>query len=71
MQDFKLPYDAKYTDPSKVSLDAAVETWKIVNAGRAITVEEYDTIRTPSRTTDAYLDCAFVENALFYSDPLL
>ena len=25
--------------------------------------------RTPSRTTDANLDCAFVENALFYIDP--
>ena len=27
--------------------------------------------RTPSRTTDASLDCAFVENALFYNDPWL
>ena len=25
--------------------------------------------RTSSRTTDATLDCAFVENALFYTDP--
>ena len=25
--------------------------------------------RTPSRTTDANLDCAFAENALFYIDP--
>ena len=25
--------------------------------------------RTPSTTTDANLDCAFVENALFYTDP--
>ena len=27
--------------------------------------------RTPSTTTDANLDCAFVENALFYTDPWL
>ena len=27
--------------------------------------------RTPSRTTDKNLDCAFVENALFYTDPWL
>ena len=44
VQDFVLRYDAKYTDPSKVSLEAAVERWKIVNPGRAITVEEYDTM---------------------------
>ena len=25
--------------------------------------------RTPSRPSDANLDCAFVENALFYTDP--
>ena len=25
--------------------------------------------KTPSTTTDANLDCAFVENALFYTDP--
>ena len=52
MQDFELPYDAKYTDPSKVSLEAAVERWKIVNAGRAITVEEYDTITDELKSKD-------------------
>ena len=26
--------------------------------------------RTPSKTTDANLDCAFVENALYFTDPL-
>ena len=25
--------------------------------------------RTPSKTADANLDCAFVENSLFYIDP--
>ena len=28
-----------------------------------------DGVRASLRTTDANLDCAFVENALFYTDP--
>ena len=52
VQDFELRYDAKYTDPSKVSLEAAVERWKIMHAGQVITVEEYDRIANELRSKD-------------------
>ena len=42
---FELRYAAQYPDPPKVSIDSAIERWKIINPDKAITLEDYDKIR--------------------------
>ena len=43
-QDFELRYAAAYPDPPKVSLDTAIQRWKITHESKNPTVEEYDSI---------------------------
>ena len=54
---FVLRYNALYPDPPKVSMDAALSRWKIVNATADIpdpkpTVAQYDTVRDEWRSKD-------------------
>ena len=44
LQDFELRYAASYPDPPKVSLDAAIQRWKITNGDKNPSVDEYDAI---------------------------
>ena len=48
IQSFTLRYDAKYPDPPKVSLDAAISRWKLINDDKKPTVDDYDNIRDES-----------------------
>lgn len=51
-QCFELRYDAQYPDPPKVSLDAAIERWKLANDDAKPSLENYDTIRDEWRSRD-------------------
>lgn len=44
IQDFELRYDATNPDPPKVSLDSALERWKLAHEYKKPTLEEYDEI---------------------------
>ena len=44
VQDFVLRYDAKFPDPPKVSLDSAIERWKLLNEDKKPNLDEYDAI---------------------------
>ena len=48
VQRFELRYDAQYPDPPKVSMDAAIERWKLGTNDplKLPTVDEYDKIRS-------------------------
>ena len=43
-QDYELRYAAMYPDPPKVSLDSAIQRWKLGNNNRNPTMTEYDDI---------------------------
>ena len=50
IQTFELRYHAQYPDPQKVSLDSAVERWKVANTTESNpqpkpTLDQYDKIR--------------------------
>ena len=47
VQMYELRYDAQYPDPPKVSIDAAIERWKLTqqNAEARPTIDQYDEIR--------------------------
>ncbi len=47
IQLYELRYDAQYPDPPKVSLDAAIERWKLTAEAKdtKIDLEQYDAIR--------------------------
>jgi hypothetical protein len=47
IQQYELRYDAQYPHPSKVSLDAAIERWKLTTEAKDVKIdlEQYDTIR--------------------------
>ena len=44
VEDFELRYDANFPDPPKVSLDSAVERWKMINVDKKPSLEEFDSI---------------------------
>ena len=44
VEDFELRYDANFPDPPKVSLDSAIERWKMVNVDKKPTLDEFDSI---------------------------
>ena len=50
IQRFELRYDAQYPDPPKVSLDAAIEDWKLEHDDAKPFVDEYDNIRAEWRS---------------------
>ena len=52
IQSFTLRYDAQYADPPKVSLDAAISRWKLINDDKKPTVDDYDNIRDEWRSKD-------------------
>ena len=73
-QVFELRYDAQYPDPPKVSMDAAIQRWKVQNASDETpeprpTLEQYDVIREHWRSKDkvAKMLGMFSSNRL-YSD---
>ena len=43
-QDFELRYSATYPDPPKVSLESAIQRWKLTNDSKSPSVNEYDSI---------------------------
>ena len=43
-QDYELRYAAMYPDPPKVSLDSALQRWKLGNNNRNPTMDQYDHI---------------------------
>ena len=44
VQDFELRYDAKFPDPPKVSLDSAMERWKLLHEDKKPSLTDYDSI---------------------------
>lgn len=44
VQDFELRYEASYPDPPKVSLDTALERWRLTHEDQKPTLEQYDNI---------------------------
>ena len=51
VQDFVLRYEAKFPDPPKASLDAAIERWKLLNRKKP-SLKEYDLIVEEWRNRD-------------------
>ena len=41
VQDFEMRYDAKFPDPSKVSLGSPIERWKLLNEDKKPSLVEY------------------------------
>ena len=52
VQDFKLYYAANYPDPPKVSMDAAIQRWKIENGNAEPNVNQFDVIKEAWQTKD-------------------
>ena len=57
IQTFELRYDAQYPDPPKVSMDAAIERWKVANTSTQTPqpkpdLTQYDNIRDEWRARD-------------------
>ena len=52
VQDFELRYDAKYPDPSKVSLEAALERWKFLHKDQKPGLDDYDKIVEELKSKD-------------------
>ena len=71
-QTFELRYDAQYPDPPKVSMDAAIERWKVENAttentSPKPTLSQYDGVKDQWRSRDrvAKLLGMFSSNRLY------
>ena len=52
IQSFYLRYEAQYPDPPKVSIDAAIERWKLANDTAKPMLEQYDSLRNEWRSKD-------------------
>ena len=52
LQDFALRYDANFPDPPKVSMDTALERWKLGNPDKKPSLDEYDSIREEWQSRD-------------------
>lgn len=52
IQTFQLRYDASYPDPPKVSMDSAMERWKIMNDDKKPTINDYDDIKAEWQAKD-------------------
>lgn len=74
---FQLRYDAKYPDPPKVSLDAAIARWKVEktteqNPNPTPNLQEYDAIRDVWRKKDRVAKfLGFHSSTRFYEDWLI
>ena len=51
-QDYVLWYAASYPDPPKVSMDAAIQRWKLENGDVVPNVKQFDTIKAAWQTRD-------------------
>ena len=52
VEDFELRYDANYPDPPKVSLETAVQRWKLVNEDKKPSIDDLDEIIEQWRSRD-------------------
>ena len=52
VQDFELRYDAKFPDPPMVSLDSAMERWKLLNGEKKPSLADYDSIVNEWKSRD-------------------
>ena len=52
VQDFELRYNAKYPDPSKVSLEAAIQRWQFLNPDQKPGLADYDKIVEDLKSKD-------------------
>ena len=52
VQDFELRYNAKYPDPSKVSLETAIQRWQFLNADKKPDLGDYDRIVEDLKSKD-------------------
>ena len=71
-QMFELRYDAQFPDPPKVSLDAAIQRWKVENTVQGQqapipTLEQYDNLVSSWRSRDKVAKCLglFSSNRLY------
>ena len=74
IQTFELRYHAQYPDPPKVSLDSAVERWKVANTTESNpqpepTLDQYDKIRDEWQAKDKVAKfLGMFSSRRFYSD---
>ena len=52
VKDYVRWYDANYPDPPKVSMDSAIQRWKLENANAEPTVAQFDVIKAAWQTKD-------------------
>ena len=52
VQMFDLRYKANFPDPLKISMDAAIERWKLVNEDAKPTLQQYDSIKAKWQSKD-------------------
>ena len=52
IQMFELRYNANYPDPPRMSMDSALERWKMANDNKAPTLDEYDKVRAEWQSKD-------------------
>ena len=51
-QEYLLRYDATYPDPPKVSMDAAIQRWKLEHENQNPSIDQFDTIKEAWQTKD-------------------
>ena len=68
-QDFELRYAASYPDPPKVSLDSAIQRWKLINDKKSLSLTDYDTIVKEWTDRDMVAKCLGIYSSRrFYND---
>ena len=66
---FELRYAATYPDPPKVSMDSAIQRWKIQNGNQEPTIQQFDEIRDNWREKDRTAKCLGLHSSpRLYSD---
>ncbi len=69
VQDYELRYSATYPDPPKVSLDSAIQRWKLGKDNKAPSVAEYDEIVEEWKSRDMVAKCLGIYSSRrLYSD---
>lgn len=71
-QDFELRYSATYPDPPKVSLESAIQRWKLTHDNKNPSVDEYDSIIDEWKSRDMVAKfLGIYSSRRFYSDWVL